>query len=81
MIQINNEYRMTKIDIKHCKIIVSVRSELIDLVDVYVNDHRTENINRSAVIEDALRIWVRQAQEKEDELYFQKNAAKLNADS
>jgi Arc/MetJ-type ribon-helix-helix transcriptional regulator len=63
------------------KVTVSVRSDLVDLVDTYVDDHKRENLSRSAVVEEALLWWKQQMQEHEDEMYFRRNAAKLNADA
>ncbi len=67
--------------VKSRKVTVSVSSDLVDLVDTYVADHKKDNLNRSAVVEEALLLWKQQMQEHEDELYFRRNAAKLNADS
>lgn len=63
------------------KVTVSVRSDLVDLVDRYVVDHKKENLNRSAVVEEALLHWTCRLQEEADELYFKRNAAQLNADA
>ncbi len=65
--------------IKSRKMTVSVRSDLIDLVDAYLSDHKKKNLNRSGVIEEALLLWKQHVQEHEDELYFRRNSAKLNA--
>ncbi len=67
--------------IKSRKVTVSVRSDLVDLVDTYVDDHKKENLNSSGIVEEALLLWKQQMQEHYDELYFKRNAAKLNADA
>jgi Arc/MetJ-type ribon-helix-helix transcriptional regulator len=66
---------------KSRKVTVSVRADLVNLVDTYVEDHKKENLNRSAIVEEALLLWKQQMQEHEDELYFKRNANKLNADA
>ncbi len=63
------------------KVTVSVRSDLVDLVDRYVMNHKKENLNRSAIVEEALLHWTGLLQEEADELYFKKNAKQLNADA
>jgi hypothetical protein len=63
------------------KVTVSLRADLVDLVDAYVDDHKKDNINRSAIVEEALLHWTCRLQEEADELYFVKNATQLNADA
>jgi hypothetical protein len=63
------------------KVTVSVRSDLVDLVDRYVVDHKKENLSRSAVVEEALLHWTCLLQEDADEEYFVRNAKQLNADA
>ena len=67
--------------LKARKVTISLRSDLVDLVDNYVVDHKKENLNRSAVVEEALLHWTCRLQEQADEAYFVKNATQLNADA
>jgi hypothetical protein len=57
---------------------ITVDSNVCKQVDELV---ASSSGNRSAVVEEALKLWLAKQQEDYDEVYFAANAAELNRDS
>ena len=60
---------------------ISLPADLLAVVDKYVNDHKTEGITRSSVVEEGVRLWLQTVRDRRDLEYFTKNAQALQADN
>lgn len=57
---------------------VTVDTSVCEQIDKCVMQR---SANRSAVVEEALRLWLAKQNEEYDEAYFSANASELNADA
>jgi metal-responsive CopG/Arc/MetJ family transcriptional regulator len=59
---------------------ITLPSDLMAIVDEYVELHKKEGVSRSAVVEEGVRMWLQALRDKRDLDYFSKNAESLQVD-
>lgn len=60
---------------------VTIAPEIEKQVESFLKKHKQEKITRSAIVEEAMELWLAKQNEVDEERYFQAHAAELNADS
>lgn len=67
---------------RNCKpATVSLPNDLLSAIDGYVEEHKSEGVTRSSVVEAGVRMWLQALRDQRDYEYFTKNAAALQADN
>jgi Arc/MetJ-type ribon-helix-helix transcriptional regulator len=60
---------------------ISLPSDLLAVIDKYVNEHKSDGVTRSSVVEEGVRLWLQTVRDRRDLEYFTKNAKALQADN
>jgi hypothetical protein len=60
---------------------VTIAAEIDEQVESYLKKNKKLNLNRSAIVQEAVEIWLAKQSEEEEEAYYKAHAAELNADS
>lgn len=66
---------------KKDKVTVSIDSHLLQAIDAFVEEAKQPGISRSAVFEQALRLWKQQSRDLFDALYYSSQAKALKEDN
>ena len=72
---------MPKIGTKAKPATITLPVDLMIVVDEYVNNHKSEGVSRSSVVEEGVRLWLQSLRDKRDLEYFTRNASVLRADN
>lgn len=63
------------------KVTISVDSELLQLVDAFVEETKTAGMSRSYIFEQGLHLWKQEMRDQFDEKYYAENADMLKVDN